>query len=211
MSLIRRSLVLGLAAASISGAAFAQSRLAPADQALVSRAVAYLEGMSEVRSRFVQTDAAGRTANGTVYLKRPGKARFAYDPPSGLVVVSNGSTVAMSDARLKSFNSYPLATTPLSLFLARSIRLDRGVQVTQVRRLADGFTIVARDTRRETPGQIELTFAEGPLRLVGWTVVDAQRRSTNVRLTGLERASGLDPALFVLKDPRPKGVGRGKL
>ena len=51
----------------------------------------------------------------------------------------------MQDARLTTFDSYPLAATPLSLFLARNIRLDRGVQVTKVTRMADGFSITARD------------------------------------------------------------------
>jgi hypothetical protein len=31
-----------------------------------------------------------------------------------------------------------------------------------------------------------------------------------VQLQGLQRASGLDRSLFVLKDPRPKNPGRGK-
>jgi hypothetical protein len=32
-----------------------------------------------------------------------------------------------------------------------------------------------------------------------------------VQLIGLERAHGLDRSLFVLKDPRQKNVGRGKV
>ncbi len=93
--------------------------------------MAYLQGLGEARARFVQTDARGASTQGTVYLKRPGKARFAYDPPSGLLVVSNGSTVSVADSRLKTFDAYPLMSTPLSLFLAKTIRLDRGVQVTR--------------------------------------------------------------------------------
>ncbi len=212
MSLTRRSLALALAATPFAGEALAQTgALSAADQQLVARAVQYLEGLTEAKARFVQTDAGGRSSQGSLFLKRPGKARFAYDAPSKLLVVSNGSTVSVQDGRLNSFNAYPLGATPLSLFLAKNIRLDRGVQVAQVRRHADGFTIVARDGRKQTAGQIELTFADAPLRLTGWTVVDAQRRATQVRLSALERASGLDPALFVLKDPRQRAVGRGKL
>jgi outer membrane lipoprotein-sorting protein len=211
MTLTRRRLTLALAAAGLAGPALAQSALAPADQALVQRATAYLEGLGEAKARFVQTDSRGQTAQGTVYLKRPGKARFAYDPPSGLLVVSDGSTVSVADSRLKTFDKYPLSATPLSLFLGRTIRLDQGVQVTAVTRAADGFTLTARDARRQTAGQITLTFADNPLRLLGWTVTDAQARTTRVQLDGLAAASGLDPALFELKDPRQHGVGRGKM
>lgn len=205
MSLTRRSLALALVAAPAAiyaPAAVAQARLSKDDEALIDRAVAYLEGLTEARAQFVQTDARGGTTRGVVYLKRPGKARFEYAAPSGLLVVSDGSTVGVADSRLKTFDRYPLSSTPLSLFLARNIRLDRGVQVTQVRRLADDFTLTARDVRKETAGEITLSFAASPIALTGWTVTDAQRRTTRVQLSGLQRASGLDAGLFVQKDPR---------
>ncbi|HEY0646557.1 LolA family protein [Phenylobacterium sp.] len=210
MTFTRRSLALALAAAPFATPAFAQVGLSAADQALVNRAVVYLEGLSEAKGRFVQTDHRGRSTTGALYMKRPGKARFAYDPPSGLLVVSDGGVVSVQDKRLKTFDQYPLGATPLSLFLAKTIRLDRGVAITRVQRLADGFTITARDGKKETAGQISLSFTDNPLALAGWTVIDAQGRPTRVQLQGLERAAGLDRSLFVLKDPRPKNPGRGK-
>ena len=207
MTFTRRRLTLALAAAALAGPALAQAPLSPEDQALVQRATAYLEGLAEARGRFVQTDPRGQTTTGTLYLKRPGKARFAYDPPSGLVVVSDGHTVGVADSRLMTFNRYPLGATPLSLFLAKTIRLDRGVQVTGVSRAADGFTIAARDGSRKTAGQITLTFIESPMRLTAWTVTDAQGRTTHVQLTDLAPTSGLDPQLFVQKDPRRGPIG----
>ena len=209
--LTRRSLSLALAAAPFAGPALAQAPLATADQALVDRAVAYLEGLTEAQGKFVQTDARGRSTTGQLFMKRPGKARFAYDPPSGLLVVSDGGVVSVQDKRLKTFDAYPLTATPLSLFLAKSIRLDKGVAVTRVARMSDGFSITARDGRKETAGTITLTFTDNPLALAGWTVTDAQSRPTRVQLIGLQRASGLDKSLFVLKDPRPRNVGRGKV
>jgi len=206
----RRRLV-GLAAAAIlapiAAHAAPASSLSPDDQALVDKAVAYLQGLSEAKGRFVQTDARGAASQGELFLKRPGKARFAYAPPSGLTVVSDGGRVIVSDTRLNTFNAYPLGATPLSLFLAKTIRLDRGVQVTRVSRAADGFSITARDGKKATSGQIVLTFTDNPMSLVGWAVTDAQGRTTQVRISGLQRVSGLDPSLFVLKDPRPKTPG----
>jgi outer membrane lipoprotein-sorting protein len=210
MTLNRRELALGIAAAGLAGPAAAQG-LAAADKALVDRAVAYLEALDQAKARFVQTDARGRSTTGTVFLKRPGKARFAYDPPSGLLVVSDGGVVSVQDKRLKTFDQYPLSATPLSLFLAKTIRLDRGVTIARVSRLADGFTVTARDGGRKTAGQITLTFTDSPLQLAGWTVIDPQGRATRVQLQGLERVAGLDGSLFVLKDPRPKNPGRGKV
>lgn len=210
-ALTRRALALGLAALPLPALAQKAAPLSVADRALVDRAVAYLQNLNEAKGRFVQTDPRGSVTQGSVYLKRPGKARFDYEPPSGLLVVSDGAVVSIHDKRLKTFESYPLQATPLALFLARQIRLDKGVVISRVTRLADGFSITARDGKKEAEGQITLTFSDNPMTLVGWTVTDAQGQSTRIRVTGLTRASGLASSLFVLKDPRPKNVGRGKV
>ena len=137
----RRLLALSAAAAVLSPLAAFAAAPAPAlsadDQALVDKAVAYLQGLGEARGRFVQSDGQGAPTQGELFLKRPGKARFAYDPPSGLLVVSDGGRVIVQDKRLNTFNAYPLSETPLSLFLAKTIRLDKGVQVTRVTRASD--------------------------------------------------------------------------
>jgi len=212
MTLNRRSLGLALVASAFAAPAFAQAGLSAADKALVDRAAAYLQTLTEAKARFVQTDARGRAIGGEVFLKRPGKARFDYDDPSGLLVVSDGGTVSVQDTRLKTFDKYPLSATPLSVFLAKNIRLDRGVTVTRVSRLADGFSITARDGGKRTAGQITLHFRDAPqLTLTGWTITDAQNRQTRVQLQNLQPTSGLAGSLFVLKDPRPKNVGRGKV
>lgn len=211
----RRALTLGLAAlaatpAVLPGAAAARA-LSAADQALVQKAVAYLQGLKEAKGRFVQTDARGVTSQGDIYLQRPGKARFEYAPPSGLLVVSDGGKVSVANSKLKTFESYPLGLTPLSLFLAREIRLDRGVNITRVTRLTDGFAVTARDGKKEAEGQIVLNFADDPMRLLGWTITDAQGQTTRIRLTRLERASGLPARLFELEDPRPRNPGRARM
>lgn len=215
MSLTRRTLALSLAAVGLAGPALAArpqiAALSAGDQALVDSAGAYLQGLTEARAHFVQTDARGGVSQGQLFLKRPGKARFAYDPPSGLLVVADGGKVSIANSRLKTFDSYPLMATPLSLFLARQIRLDRGVLISQVRRTPGGFSITARDGRKEAEGQIILDFTDAPVALAGWTVADAQGQSTRIQLSGLERASGLAPSLFVLKDPRPQNPGRPRM
>jgi outer membrane lipoprotein-sorting protein len=128
-----------------------------------------------------------------------------------MLVVSDGHNVAVQDARLKSFDSYPLMATPLSFLLAKTIRLDKGVQITRVARLADGFAVTARDGKRETAGQMTVSFKDNPLTLAGWTILDPQGRTTRVQLQGLARTSGLPGSLFVLKDPRQRNPGRGKV
>lgn len=218
MTTRRILLAAGLAAALASPAlvapAWAQGSTAPipaqltAEQkALLDKATAYIQSLSSAKGRFVQTDQRGTQTQGTFYLQRPGKARFAYDPPAGLLVVSNGNNVNIFDSRLKTYESYPLSKTPLNLLLAREVRLDRGVVITDVRPLADGFTIVAQDAKRQALGRISIDFSNGPTALMGWTVTDIKGGQIRVRLADFAETTDLDPKLFVLTDPRRK-VGK---
>jgi len=203
-----RRLFLSLAAASATSLALpaaAQATLSPEDAVLVERAREYLQGLTSVRGRFTQVDPRGQRSAGAFSLKRPGRVRFEYDAPSRLIVAADGTNVLVWDRRLRTFDRYPLGATPLDLFIGREIRLDRGVTVERVIRSGDGFTLSARGRRRQE-GRIELTFASAPVRLRGWTVLDAQGRSTRVSLSDLQPAS-LSNELFVLRPPRSERNG----
>lgn len=177
-----------------------------ADKARIARATAYLQNLSGAEGRFEQTDDRGRTVQGKWFLQRPGKIRFEYDPPSSLLVVSNGRQVNTWDPRLQSFNSYPLSETPLSLFLDKTIRFDQGVIITEVTSNATGFTLTARSRNKTVSGSVKLYFDEsgaGPVTLRQWTITDAQGRETTVRLLSLNESHPA-PGLFVLNKPQSK-------
>jgi len=195
----RRTALALLAIAAMAPAALAASPppLSAQDSATVAKAVAYLQGLTSAKGRFVQTDQRGGQATGVLYLERPGKARFEYDPPTTLLITSDGRTVSVANSRLKTLQHYPLSATPLGLFLAKEIRLDRGARVTAVTPRPGGFSITAVDVRGVGQGQIALNFGAEPLRLTGWTITDAQRRVTQVELQGLEPTGDLPASLFV--------------
>ncbi len=175
-----------------------------ADQARIQKATAYLQGLATAQGRFEQTDFRGRVTVGNWYLARPGKMRFEYDAPSSLLIVSDGSQVKIWDPRLRSFDRYPLDETPLSLFLAKQIRFDQGVVVTAVASDATGFTLKARDRRKQVEGSVTLRFnqdAAGNLTLASWTIVDAQNHGTTVKLTSFARGMALRGDLFILNNP----------
>ncbi len=192
--------VLMGAAPLVLAAAPSASPLSAADAALVAKAVAYLQTLTTDKGRFVQTDAKGAVTQGTLWLQRPGRARFEYDPPSGLVIASDGHEVSVVDRRLKTIQSYPLGLTPLALLLARDIRLDKGVAVTQVARFPNAFAITARDGRKKAQGQIVLYFSDAPIALTGWALTDAQGRTVRVRLS-LVAAPPREAKFFQLYDP----------
>jgi outer membrane lipoprotein-sorting protein len=165
------------------------------DQALIDQAATYLDSLTSVKGRFTQIDARGQVVGGTLYLKRPGLARFVYDPPSNLLVVSDGRTVTVTNPRLKTTNRYPLGFTPLSVLLGKHAGLGHGISVTRVTRLGDGFALTAHASGHRGIGQIIMTFRTDPLRLSAWTLTDAEGQTTEVRLTELQGAP-LDSSLF---------------
>lgn len=200
MSLSRRA-VLTLLATVIAGPALAQ--LAPDDTALVAKARDYLLGFTNAIGRFTQVDASGRVANGTIYLKRPGRARFDYDPPSGMTLASNGFRVAVLNRRLGTLDAYPLAATPLAVLLSRDIRIDKDVAIGGVRRRPGGFAIVAWESKKRKEGEISLDFSDSPVALVGWTITNPQGGSTKVTLIDFARSKPLPNTFFELSPTTP--------
>jgi outer membrane lipoprotein-sorting protein len=190
-------------AAAAAPARPAAAQLSAADQALVDRAARYLDSLKQERARFVQTDARGQVTQGELYLDRPGKARFEYDKPATLLVISDGHTVGVTDSRLRTVDRYPLSSTPLALFLQKRVTLDNRVEVTDVRRVPGGFSLIMVDGRRKAPGQLTLTFSEQPMSLREWQVVDAQGGRTSVRISDLRPVSGLSARLFQLPEANP--------
>ncbi len=202
MMLSRRALGLGAAGllALSAAPAVAQTNLSADDQAVLREAQTYLSGMTSVQGTFVETGPNNQRREGRFWLQRPGKMRFEYTNPEGLLVVADGNNVNRYDPRLNSFRQVPLAQTPLSTFLAREVRLDQGVRIDRVTRMESGaYAITARDARRPNEGSVILAFAGG--RLQEWTITDAQGARTRLQLTTLQPASGLSASLFQLRDP----------
>jgi outer membrane lipoprotein-sorting protein len=179
------------------------AQLAPDDAALVERARDYMLGFTNAIGRFSQVDPAGRVANGMIYLKRPGRVRFDYDPPSGLTVASNGFRVAILNRRLGTLDAYPLGATPLGVLLSRDIRIDKDVAIGGVKRQPGGFAIVAWESKKRKEGQITLDFSESPVALIGWTITNPEGGATKVSLIDFARSKPLPNSFFELKPDTP--------
>jgi outer membrane lipoprotein-sorting protein len=208
MTVSRRRLLLAFAIVLTAGPAFAAAPARPGlsetDAQDVARAVAYLEGLTTAKWRFTQSDTRGGRLSGSLILQRPGRARFDYDPPSGMVVASDGHRVAIVDRRLKTIQAYPLGMTPLGLFLGRNIRFDRGVRVKSVDRTAEGLTILAVEAQHRDRGSIALNFSSSPFSLTGWTLTDGRGVKVQVRLSDFSKVGPQDPKTFELADPAPR-------
>ncbi len=159
-----------------------------------------LNAVARLQGRFVQTSPGGDRAVGAFYLQRPGKLRFQYDPPAALLIVADGSVVALRDTQLRTTERTPLRSTPLHLILGAQIDLTRDARITRVARSGPWLMISARDRGGQTDGQITLHFFGPNAELRSWDVLDVTGARTRITLSELTQPASLDRRLFRLDD-----------
>ena len=178
---------------------------AAADSPDMAKLKAHLSSVQSMTANFVQTDARGRAAAGTLQLKKPGKVRFQYGS-NDLVLVANGKTLSMVDYQVGQKSSWPLNRTPLGVLLSGSPDLKGRAKVIKS---SDPrvVTVSARDPSQY--GSLTLVFlrsgsAPGGLQLYGWTAIDAQNRRTTVKLSNVRYNVPVPESAFSYAEPKKK-------
>jgi outer membrane lipoprotein-sorting protein len=167
------------------------------NSAIIERANAYFTGLSTLVAEFTQVGGDGRRMGGTLYLQRPGKVRFEYDPPATLEVIADGRSVAVRDRKLATQDLYSISQTPLKFLLREKVNLGQDIAVTGIS--SDGGPVRINLEDRSTLGgtsRITLFFDPQVETLSEWRIVDAQGFHTVVRLNKVERGRRIDQDLF---------------
>jgi outer membrane lipoprotein-sorting protein len=159
-----------------------------------------LNGAARLQGRFVQTSPGDSRAAGAFYLQRPGRLRFQYDPPATLLVVADGSVVALRDTELRTTERTPLRSTPLHLILGARIDLARDARITRVTRAGPWLMITARDRGGQVDGLMTLHFYGPQAELRSWDVLDVTGARTRITLSEISQPASLDRRLFRLDD-----------
>jgi outer membrane lipoprotein-sorting protein len=178
--------------------------LSQQDRADLQRIVAYLNSITTVYARFKQYSPNGGTASGQMWMARPGRMRFEYDPPSPVLLIADRFYVYYIDKELAEMQKIGLMATPAWLLLRDPITFDDLV-VTGFRRGADLLQVTVVEKAHPDGGSLTMAFSESPLRLRQWTIVDRERRTTTVTLAGEQFGVALDPKLFIYEDPFAAG------
>ncbi|APZ52057.1 LolA family protein [Salipiger abyssi] len=159
----------------------------------------YLNTIQSAKSPFTQINADGSISTGTIFLKRPGKARFEYNPPEQALVLAWSGAVYIFDKKVSGQpETYPLNQTPLSIILARNVNLGQAGMVTGHSYDGTATTVTAQDPKRPEYGSIQLKFTGNPVELRQWVIDDGSGSKTTVVLGGLEQTS-LSNSVFDVK------------
>lgn len=194
----RRTFLAGSAAALAAVLAAGPALAAPLPLNTISN---YINGLKTVESPFTQINDDGTISTGTVFIRRPGRMRFEYNPPDDLLVLASGGQVAIFDGKSNAGTpeQYPLARTPLNLILQANVDLARTGMVIGHRQDGAKTLVVAQDPAHPELGHIELVFTSGPTELRQWIVSDDTGSRTTVILGALTKGQSYPPSTFAIQ------------
>lgn len=177
---------------------------AMADRIPLNELSRYLNALETAQADFTQVNADGSVSTGTLYIHRPGRVRFEYDPPEAGLVLAAGGTVAVFDPKSNQGPSqYPLRQTPLNLILAQNVDLSRDRMVIAHDSDDTSTTVVAQDPENPDYGSIRLVFTDDPTELRQWVITDDTGQQTTVILQELEKGVSLGHSLFSIQQNMP--------
>jgi len=173
--------------------------LTPQDQADLQRIAGYLNSIRTMSARFQQAGGNG-ASSGRMWVQRPGRMRFEYDPPNPVILLADTFYIYHYDRQLQQVQKVGLKSTP-AWFLLRDGISFADVIVTRMERGPNLIRVSVVESNQPDAGSLTMVFSENPLALRQWTVIDQQGRTTHVTLSDLQFGMALDPKLFQYSDP----------
>jgi len=176
----------------------------------------YLNNIKTMTADFVQI-SSGSLIEGKFSMSRPGRIRFEYSDDIPFLVVSDGNNVSFIDYELGQVTRWPVNDTPLAFLLRDQVSLEKDVIISGgAPDLFAGSTyLTARDPKKPEQGELTLIFTGHPggegnqaFALLGWEVIDAQGKITNIRLSNSKFNMVLDKELWEFDDPRNERLQR---
>jgi len=211
---VNRRIVLASGIAALATSLVAASRaavppppaavLSPQDMNDLRRIAAYLNAIHTMTARFRQSSTGGGIATGSLWMARPGRMRFEYDPPSPILLIADRFYVYYVDKQLAQMSKVGLKSTPAWFLLRDPITFD-DLLIKRFERGTNTLTITIVDPKEPDNGSLTIEFNGQPLALRQWTIVDQQHKTTTVSISNVQLGLALDPELFVYQDPFATG------
>ena len=165
------------------------------------QALRSFEGRFEQEDR--QIDGEAVRAGGKVAYLKPGRMRWAYEPPNEQLLVTDGESVWLYDPILDNVTIQPLAEltqgTPLAFLLgAGNLKADFACRPLSRLPPEDGLTYVELVPRKPIPALAFIQLGARPrdARIASLRMVDTQGNLRWVRFLDLRTDVTLAPAMF---------------
>ena len=172
------------------------AQLTQEDTLELQRIAAYLDGIRTMTADFRQVANNGAVSTGKLWVARPGRMRFEYDPPNPITLLADSTNMYYWDKELNQISKYELRSTPAWFLLRDPISFGPDVIVTGFEHAGAAVEVTVVESAQPDAGSLTLMFTENPLTLRQWIVVDQQEKTTTVTLSDLQFGMALDPRLF---------------
>lgn len=180
--------------------------LSDADRADISRIETYLNGLETMQSRFVQANPDGTHSEGTMYLQRPGKLRFEYDPPDPYLIIAYGKWFIYVDKELEEATYLPVDKTPAYFIVKKDIRFGGKLRIASFRSADSVLRVEIEQVDEPDSGRVMMIFTDAPLQLRKWQIIDSQGNLTDTTLINPNYDVPLNEDLFEYDGPPPSNT-----
>jgi outer membrane lipoprotein-sorting protein len=167
----------------------------------VRRIEAYLNGIHTLKARFIQVATNGGTAEGMLFIKRPGKLKLDYAPPAKQMIITTRNFVVYVDKEANQTSYQDLGSSLAGILVRSDIKLSGDIRVTNLTHAAGTIRIRLVLAKEPDAGSITLVFADNPLELRQWVVVDPQGNTVEVTLMNAQFGVPIDDKEFAFVDP----------
>ena len=153
----------------------------------------YLGDIRTLQAKFSQTDYMGDTMTGDLFLKKPGKIRFSYDPPNYLQIVSKQQAVLIFDPKNSGTGplTYPLSYTPLGFLIKNdlnSLISENGESF----ELDDLIFLKIRNPQY----QLSIEFNKNPVSIIGWEFKNKMGEIIRITLKDIRKNNYISDEIF---------------
>lgn len=160
----------------------------------------YLNGLTAAEAEFTQINDDGTISTGRIFINRPGRIRFEYNPPDASLVMAGSGEVVVFDTKSNATpERFALASTPLAIILKPTVNLGQARMVVAHTSNDSTTTVTAQDPDHPEYGNIQLVFTGNPVELRQWVVTDAADQQTTVILGELKTGGRMSPRLFDIR------------
>ncbi len=168
--------------------------------AITSEIETYIASIKTMTADFKQASSNGGYAEGKFYIKRPGKMKLEYNPPSPVILLADGDDLIFYDRDLDQTSTIDIDRTPASVLLKKEIKFNsKDYNVLNVSKEAGAIEISLAQADDPMSGELTLYFSTKPIVLKQWRVRDAQDILTTVSLYNLKNDVYLEDDIFEIK------------
>ena len=163
----------------------------------------YLNNIKSLQATFVQMASNGATAEGRLFIKKPNKIRMEYAEPTNVLIVGDGDFIVYNDLDLDQVTHIDYDDIPASLILSNKIKIDgKKLKVIDFYQDSGSTSITLDYAEKGDIGPITLVFANNPLELKQWKIVDPQSVEVTVSLYDVKADADIDDDVFKFKNPK---------